>query len=231
MRERHAKHLGPAEHFEQEGRSLLGNVCRNSSKFAHQSLPIHGAQLIQGGLAGLSLKPKRYARGVRSHGCGHRRNDDRPQMPVHLIGRDHQARPGLPDFRTVSRIECYQPDLIAQRNPVHHRHSLRSNSLVPACSRRRSSSTEAPAARNPSSQPARGRRCGEMTRHLFSTRSSTSSPKPHCSIKGFGIRMPRELPIRTRSIFIPVSGDVITLYSRGRTLARLAAKFQACGEG
>jgi len=40
-----------------------------------------------------------------------------------------------------------------------------------------------------------------MIRQSFATRNSTVLPSPHCSIKGFGIRMPRELPILTNSVF------------------------------
>jgi hypothetical protein len=49
-------------------------------------------------------------------------------------------------------------------------------------------------------QPWRGRRSGEMPRQSFSKRNWTLSPSPHCLMRSFGMRTPRELPIRTSSV-------------------------------
>jgi hypothetical protein len=175
---------------------------RNRSEFPNQPLPVHCAQLVQCSLAGFSLKAHRHASGVRTHGSGHRSNNDGLQISVHLIGRNHQAWPGLLYFSALGGIERQQPNFVPAWSAAHHRHSLRSNSFVPVVPSRCSSSRAGPAARNFSSHPSRGRRSGEMIRHSFSSRRSTASPRPHCSMRGFGMRIPREFPMRTSSIFI-----------------------------
>ncbi len=96
---------------------------------------------------------------------------------------------------------------------AHHFHSLRSNSFVATPCKSNSSSAEGLAARNVSSQPCRGAHWEETMRRWFSTRRSTFSPKPHCSMIGLGIRIPREFPIRTSSVLIATFPPVITLSS------------------
>lgn len=54
---------------------------------------------------------------------------------------------------------------------------------------------------NTSFHPWRGRRCEVMIKRPFSTCSSTSCPNRASSIRGLGMRIPRELPIRTSSVF------------------------------
>lgn len=83
----------------------------------------------------------------------------------------------------------------ARRTCYRHSHSVRSNSVRPVDSR-----TSAPAAcscRAASAHPARARCAVAITIRPSSAWSSTSSFSPACSSKGFGMRMPCELPIRT----------------------------------
>jgi hypothetical protein len=190
-----------AEHFKQDGGDLLRGAKRDRSKFPYQSLPVDGAQLVKCGLSGFSLKAQRNPRGIGAHRSGHGDNNDSLQILVHLIGRDHQARPRLFYLGPMGGIKRHQPDLVSARRATHHSHSSTSNSLAAAVSRS-SSSIPAEAPRNFSAQPSRGTPTGEMIRDLFSTRKSTASPKPSCSISGFGMRIPREFPIRTKSVFI-----------------------------
>jgi hypothetical protein len=192
--------LRAAEHFDQNRRGPLRPAGRNCSELSNQPLPVDCAQLVHGSLSGFSLKAHRYAGGIRAHGRRHGYNNDSLQMPVHLVGGNHQAWPGLPYFRAMGGIERHQPNFVPSGSAAHHLHSSRSKSLV--TSSRDSSFGAGAAALNLSSHPARSRRFGEMMRHSFSTRKSTSSPSPHCSMSGLGMRIPRELPIRIKSVFI-----------------------------
>jgi hypothetical protein len=54
---------------------------------------------------------------------------------------------------------------------------------------------------NASAHPSQLDRAGVMIRLWPSTRISTRSSKPHCSMTRLGMRMPWELPIRTRLVF------------------------------
>ncbi len=54
-------------------------------------------------------------------------------------------------------------------------------------------------------------------RQLFSTRSSTVSPRLHCSMSGFGMRTPLEFPMRTSSVFmVNLLSNYIVITSRMR---------------
>src|SRR3546814_19493930 len=64
--------------------------------------------------------------------------------------------------------------------------------------------TSSPAAAIPakaSSQPVRAFPAGVSTNVLPLTSASIWPEKPHCSSSGFGMRIPCEFPMRTRSIF------------------------------
>src|ERR1700674_5063806 len=196
----------PCKHFQQRGRNIRRSFCRHRSEHLHQSLPVYGTKLIQGYLPPFPLKPHRDPCGVGARDYSHGSDDDSPQMLVHFIGGDDQTRTGLLNLSPLGGIEDYEPDLILSwrdRWPTYHRHSLRSNSLGSAMSSMSSSCAAWPEARNASSQPWRGWRPGEMIRQSSATLISTVSPKPHCSMKGLGMRTPRELPMRTNSVFMP----------------------------
>jgi len=193
-----------SEHFDQNCGNCLGGVARDSSKLAPQALPIDSAELVQNDLTLFPLKAHLYPGGIRTDDSGHRSDHDRPQMLVHLVRRDHQAGAGFWDFNALCRIQGNHPHFVALWGTAYQRHSLRSNSPGSEASIRRSSCSDGPAARNASCHPPRGSLFREMTRQLFSTRNSTVPSSPHCSINGFGIRTPRELPMRTSSALIVV---------------------------
>src|SRR6266446_4622347 len=196
----------PRKHLHKPSRDVLRSLCRHRSEHPHQSLPVYGTELVQGHLPALSLKSHRYPRGVGPRDRSHGSDDDSPQMLVHFIRGNDQTRAGLLNLSPLRRIEDYQPDRILSwrdRGPTYHRHSLRSNSLGSVTSSMSSSRAVSLEARNASSQPWRGLRPGEIIRQSFAILISTVSPKRHCWMKGFGMRMPRELPMRTSSVFMP----------------------------
>src|SRR5262249_32282861 len=200
-----AVHLS-AEHLNQHRGSLPGSMSRNFSELANQSLPVHRSQLIECCLSGFSMKTDRHTGWIWTNGDRHWCNNYRLQMTVDLIRGNHQARAGFANLRAMRGIERYQPDLVTLRN--YHRHTRWSNSFLPTASKC-SSPSEGPAERNFSSQSARSRRSGEIIRHSFSTWRSTLSPKPHCSMTGFGMRIPRELPILISCVLINKSNYIV----------------------
>lgn len=134
-------------------------------------------------------------------GARHRRNDDGPNRLMHLVRRDHEARPDFSHLKAHRRIKAGKVNAEAFKS--HHVHSLSSNSLGIDCHSRQSSVSSpcsATAARICSSQPSRGLRFFPLELIItlpFSTDSSTFSVRPACSITDLGRRIPRELPIRT----------------------------------
>src|SRR2546421_7257661 len=108
-------------------------------------------------------------------------------MLVHFIGRDDHTRTRLLDLSSLRRLQCHHQVLIPPWLPLYHCHSFSSNPFDGMPSSSSSSLATGAAARKISFQSSRGRRSGEMTRHSFSTRKSTFSPNPHCSISVFGM--------------------------------------------
>jgi len=135
---------------------------------------------------------------------GHRRHNHRTQQLIHVIGRNNDAGPGLLNLRTYRRVQINQPNFI--QLGYYQTHSSRSNSFSRPSSNSSSLSVAPPALKD-SAHPSRGRRSGAMTSRLFSIDNCTVLPKPHCSINAFGMRMPRELPIRMIAV-----RTVTTLY-------------------
>ena len=106
----------------------------------------------------------------------------------------------------VFRISCpwvgssrHQVDLKAGN---YHSHSVVSHWVADRDASSRSASSPCSRIwRKASSQPPRARVAGRMTRWSWRGSSSTSSLNRYCSKRTFGMRMPRELPIRIKSSF------------------------------
>jgi hypothetical protein len=199
------------EHFDQDVRALLCRCRAGIAQLPDQALPIDCAQLIQRNLTRFFLESNRRSRGIRPYNGRHGSNNNRLQMLIHLIRRNYQARTRLLNFRSMRRLKFHQPDLVPARSARHHRHSLRSNSFVAPESSNNASFSAAPAARKAASHPSRALRTDEMMMQSSCTRNCTRFRKPHCSMSGFGIRTPRELPIRINSPFI---GNYIVITCR-----------------
>src|SRR5205823_2347663 len=126
-----------------------------------------------------------------------RRDDDRAQVPIHLVRRDHHTRPSLPDLTSKGRFEPNPEDLEApdaQRSG--HSHSDSSNS-VGVSALISASSPAAAICANAASHPCRARAADLTTNAPSATDNSTLSPRRASSINARGILMPRELPMRT----------------------------------
>lgn len=147
---------------------------------------------------------------------GGRRFSNRETWRAIFLGKANQAG-GFLDFRSPRRIQRYHQtssnrggSFTTASPPGRIRLQAGRRAAVHHCSTDRQP-------RNASSQPSHGVRPGAITTRSFSTRSSTVSRKPHCSRTGLGIRMPRELPMRTNSTFM---GDLVsTLKSLKHSLA------------
>ena len=175
---------------------------RKSSKVANQPLSIHRPELIGNHLAVLAVEAARHAEWVPMRGRGHGRDHDCPQMGVQVVrGNDHTGS-RLLDLGSSRGVEINEKHFTSSRKLRHYqRHSSSSNCV------RVSGSISLPppaaaSARAASAQPARALLVAAITTVLPRTSSSTSSVRPACSMMAFGIRTPRELPMRTSCAFI-----------------------------
>lgn len=85
----------------------MGGIRRDYSKLPLQTLPVYGAELVQGHLSTFSLEADRHSCRVGPGNCGHGSDHDGPQIPVHFIGRDHEAGTGFLDLSALGRIQAY----------------------------------------------------------------------------------------------------------------------------
>src|SRR5215210_4220767 len=85
--------------------------CPDPPQPTHQSDLVHCANLVQGDLTIFFLEAARHARWVRTGARRHRRDDDRRNMTIHLVGRDDQAWPCFLDLTTDRRVETGQVDV------------------------------------------------------------------------------------------------------------------------
>lgn len=200
------------KHFQQYRKDSLRTFWRDDAKLANQTLPVNRSDLIKCNLATSSLERNADTCRIGPFGGRHRSNNNGIQVFIGLIRRNYQARPGLLDFRALSGVQRYEPNLIPSRW-VHQVHSSASNSFGGRVPNSGGSTAQEPAAIKDSLQPWRGWRSGAMINLFCSMCSSIVSLNPHCSMRGFGMRIPRELPIRTSSILISTARRslVITL--------------------
>ena len=99
-----ARILRAAEHFDEYGGCSLSGACSNRSQFAYEPLSVYGTELIESDLTSFSLKTYRDPCGIGADNRGHGGDDDGPQMLVHFVRRDDQARATLLDFCPLGRI-------------------------------------------------------------------------------------------------------------------------------
>jgi len=169
---------------------------------------VHGADLVQDDLSGFSLESDSNPRWILSALRGHGSNDHGADMSVHLVGRDDNAGSGFADFAAFGGIKANDLNL---ESGYYHRHSVLSH-FVDA-SESRSSSASSPFSailRNASSQPRRGLVAERTTRWSLCASISTVSSRRHSSKNLLGMRMPRELPMRTTLVFM-----ILSFESRG----------------
>src|SRR5439155_19484533 len=120
--------------------------------------------------------------------------------PVNIVGRDVEAWADLADLAPHGRVQAHEVDLEAGS---YQRHSVRSHLLAGSDSRSRSTSSPCWCIRwKASSHPLRGLTRERITRWSSRTSSSTASVKWQCSSTVLGMRIPRELPIRTTLAFM-----------------------------
>jgi hypothetical protein len=206
-----ARGLG-GEQFVEEGQGCSEYRWGQAPQLAHQALAINGPDLIEDNEAVAFLKPTGDAPRVGVAARGHGRDDDRAQMSIQFVGRNHDARSRLADLTAPRGIESDQNDVPPLRT-YRHSHSSRSNCVALTVSRR-ASSPAACMVRAASSQPARGARAASMTMRPGVARRTTSSPRPACSRSGRGSRTPCELPIRTMRVFIARCRDYSVITAR-----------------
>ncbi len=125
----------------------------------------------------------------------------RLQMLVEFIGRHYGTGACLANLATARGIQTYEVYFAALRACYRHSHSVSSN-RVEVNSSRSPSSPRSWRRLAAAAQPARDFRAPLIIRPSSTTHSSTSLSRPACSINGLGIRMPRELPIRAKRVFI-----------------------------
>jgi len=129
----------------------------------------------------------------RTTTSGHRCDDHRAQMIMHLSGRNDNARAGLSDFAPHGGIKIHQPNLTA----IYHESS--SSPVLPNSPNTSTSSPTSAIFLAASAQPLRTA--------LAALRNTSASPsivisapasplRPSCANIGLGITTPCEFPIR-----------------------------------
>src|SRR3989338_1118954 len=110
------------------------------------------------------------------------------------------------DFEDLSSLGGIEANKVDLKAGDYHSHSVLSQRVGARESRSRSASPPSRAILwKASSHPPRGFLAGRTTKWLFSTSSSTVSARRHCSNSVLGMRIPRELPIRTTVVFMGIS--------------------------
>jgi len=192
-----------SEHFGQESKGFLSCGVVDFAQPLHQSYFVHGADLVQDDLAHFSLEPDGNPGRIVMSFCCHGRDNDGADMTIHLIRRDDKTRPGFTDLSSLGGIKANKVNLEAGD---YHSHSVLSQRVGARESRSRSASPPSWAILwKASSHPLRGFLAGRTTKWLFSTSSSTVSARRHCSNSVLGMRIPRELPIRTTVVFMGIT--------------------------
>jgi len=202
---------GPAsrcEHLLQPGEHLRKRTRTETTKTPDQALAVDSPKLIEDNLPVLTVETACNPKCVRLPTCRERRDDRGSQMGVQLVGRHDEAWAGLLDLAAASRVQSDEEHFPAPW-PIrsYHSHS-RSSKCVGAPSSTSRSPPRAWSLAASTAQPSRGVERALITIVLPRTSRSTSSCSPACSIKGFGSRRPRELPIRTSFAFMGITMDL-----------------------
>ena len=153
-------------------------------------------------MAGPALKPALHSKGVGMAACRQRSHDERAEVGVQLVGGDDHTGPGLPSLTAAGRAQVDQEHVAAANHISYFHFHSRSSKRVGVGSSSRRCSPRSRTRRAASAHPDRGRRSEVITRAPSRSRTSTSSVSPASSIKGFGSRTPRELPMRTSRVLI-----------------------------
>ncbi len=96
----------------------------------------YGSHLIDHGNGGLALAGDlNRDRRVWLCGCGKRNHDHRAPQPIQCVVRENHTRSGLPDLRSLGRIERNPPDFPALNDRVAHSAIPSSNACQSATSR------------------------------------------------------------------------------------------------
>src|SRR5688572_27009626 len=198
-----------SEHFAQKSEDFLrGGVVDFTQPF-YQPDFVHGANLVQDDLAISSAEPHGNTGGIVVALGGHRRDDDGSDMAVHLIGKDDNTGTGFAEFAGFGGNEANEVNL---KEGGYHRHSVVSHFVGTIESLSKSVSSPCPdMRRNSSSQPLRGLAAERITKWSLCASSSTVSCRRYSSKSFLGMRMPRELPMRTTLVFMtfPLNGWMV----------------------
>jgi hypothetical protein len=177
----------PGQHLQNRGLSRF----INSSEVLHETRLINRADLVEGNLSVLALEDTRHTRRIVSGSRCHRSDQRRSDVPIHLVGRNHQARPCLLDFHSFGRIKFDEKNI---KTLNYHSHSSWSHCRLGASFNINLSSPLAAMRRNASSQPSRAGFGLRMTRQPPCASTSTSLCKLHASSNGCGTGMTGESP-------------------------------------
>jgi hypothetical protein len=96
--------LRAAEHFDEYGGCSLSGVCTNGSQFAYEPLSVYSTELVESDLPSFSFKTYRDPCWIGARNRGQWGDDDSPQMVVHFVRGNDQARACLLDFCPLGRI-------------------------------------------------------------------------------------------------------------------------------
>ena len=99
------------EHFAQHTDHLVGGRHRELAEFFHKPGFVHGSELIQDDLTLDALKSAFHTGRVISPLGRHRDDDNRADVVIHFVRRDHHAGPCLFNLAPDRRIQCHEENL------------------------------------------------------------------------------------------------------------------------
>ena len=150
------------EHFVEHGHDVPRGHVADSAKAANQPSLVDGTNLVQHDLTVFSLEAQGNTGGIDTACGGHGCHDDRGDVTVQFIRRDHDARASLLNLVPLRGIQADEIDL---KTSDYHSHSVVSHFVGGSePSSRRASSPRSPIRRKASSQLIRGLLAARMTR-------------------------------------------------------------------
>ena len=175
----------------------------------NESPSVHSSKLVQHNVPVLPTKAAGNPKRVRMATSRHGSDQECANVTVQFVRRDDHAWPCSLDLFAPGWIERHEINIAAKGNTHLQTHSESSKS-VDVGSSSRPSSPLSWSCRAASSHPALGAEAPSIMRPDSTTFSHISSPSPASSIRGFGIRTPRELPIRISLVFMPSARSIWT---------------------
>lgn len=106
------------KHFLQTGQHGVHRFGRQRAQVLHQPLTIDGPQLIEDDVSGSALEAASDPPRIRASAGRHRRDDDRVEMRVQLVGRYDDARPRLLNLTAKGGVETDEVNVSAGSLPA-----------------------------------------------------------------------------------------------------------------